>query len=76
MAAAPPACGLRVVCDPARVDPRFIATPEKLDRLADLVAREWPESIAPDDLQSPALWQNIRNARTKLLAALDLTALA
>ena len=72
-----PAClRLRVVCDPAQVDPRFIATPAKLDRLAELVGREWPESIAPDDLQSPALWQKIRNARAKLLAALDLTALA
>ncbi|WP_232496107.1 N-succinylarginine dihydrolase [Novosphingobium kaempferiae] len=68
-----PAClRLRVVADPATVDPRFIATPEKLDRIEALVARLWPEHIAVDDLSSPALWRDCVAARSALCAALGL----
>jgi len=68
-----PAClRLRVVADPAMVDPRFIATPERLDRIEPVIAKHWPEQIAPDDLADPALADTIRSARLALLTALDL----
>jgi succinylarginine dihydrolase len=71
-----PAClRLRVVADPATVDSRFLADPAKLDRIADIVARHWPEQIAPDDLGDPALWDHIEQARRALQDALDLTEL-
>lgn len=68
-----PAClRLRVVADPATVDPRFIATPERLDRIEDTVRRCWPEQIATEDLTSPALWRDLVEARATLCTALDL----
>ncbi len=72
-----PAClRLRVVCDPATVDPRFLVDEAKLDRMAGVVAAHWPEAIDPADLDNPALWDAIRSARLAMLAALDLTELA
>ena len=72
-----PAClRLRVVCDPATVDPRFLIDEAKLDRLSAIVSGRWPESIATVDLAKPALWTEIENARVAMLDALDLTALA
>lgn len=72
-----PAClRLRVVADPATVDPRFLVDQARLDRLEDVVARHWPESLAPDALGEPALWAGIPAARAALLAALDLGELA
>ena len=72
-----PAClRLRVVCDPADVDPRFLLDASKIDLLADIVTRHWPAEIAPDALSSPALWQDIRRARATALQALDLEVLA
>ena len=71
-----PAClRLRVVADPATVDPRFLADEAKLDRIAGCIEREWPESIAPADLTNPALADQIRRARTALLEMLELTEL-
>ncbi len=71
-----PAClRLRVVADPATVDPRFIATPERLDLAERVIAEYWPESIAPDALADPALAGTVRTARAALLSALDLEAL-
>lgn len=71
-----PAClRLRVVADPATVDPRFIATPDKVDRAAAVIAEYWPEAIVPDDLGNPALIRQIRAARAALLHALNLSAL-
>ncbi len=68
-----PAClRLRVVADPATVDPRFIADEAKLDRIAAVVARHWPETIAPGDLASVALANDVRMARAALLETLDL----
>ncbi|SFG15021.1 succinylarginine dihydrolase [Novosphingobium sp. CF614] len=68
-----PAClRLRVVADPATVDPRFIATPEKLDGIEALVRAHWPEQIAVEDLASPALWRDCIAARAALCARLDL----
>ncbi len=72
-----PAClRLRVVCDPAKVDPRFLLDEGKIDRLAAIVAAHWPEAIDPTELSSPALWADIRNARCAALEALDLMTLA
>jgi succinylarginine dihydrolase len=63
-----PAClRLRVVCDPATVDPRFMADAAKLDRIADVVATYWPESIAPDQLGDTALISQVQAARVALL---------
>jgi len=72
-----PAClRLRVVADPATVDPRFLVDDAKLDRIAAIVERHWPESIAPEQLASPALWQEIETARAALLELLHLGELA
>jgi len=71
-----PAClRLRVVADPERVDPRFLADEAKLDRIEAVIEREWPESIAPDDLLDPALAIRIEAARRALLETLDLALL-
>jgi succinylarginine dihydrolase len=68
-----PAClRLRVVADPATVDPRFIADEAKLDRIAAVVAAHWPEVIAPGDLASATLVNDVRKARATLLETLDL----
>ena len=68
-----PAClRLRVVADPATVDPRFLVDEAKLDRIADVIARHWPEQIHHDDLQQPALIADVERARAALLEALDL----
>jgi succinylarginine dihydrolase len=72
-----PAClRLRVVADPATVDPRFLATAEKLDRIEALVARLWPEQIAVDDVSNPALWRACLEARATLCSELELNELA
>ena len=69
-----PAClRLRVVAEPATIDPRFMADPAKLDRISEVVAAHWPEAIAPADLASPALVRDVQRARAALLSALDLS---
>ena len=71
-----PAClRLRVVADPATVDPRFIANEAKLDQIASVVAAYWPESIVPDQLGDVPLIDQVRSARLALLKACNLTAL-
>src|SRR6185503_5815472 len=68
-----PAClRLRVVADPAAVDPRFLADEAKLDRIAACIEREWPERIAPEDLSDPSLATRIEAARHALLTLLEL----
>ncbi|MEJ7776236.1 MAG: N-succinylarginine dihydrolase [Sphingomicrobium sp.] len=68
-----PAClRLRVVADPATIDPRFLVDEEKLDRLAALVERSWPADIHNMQLQEPALIRDVEAARAALLEALDL----
>jgi succinylarginine dihydrolase len=72
-----PAClRLRVVADPATVDPRFLVDDARLDRIADIVRTHWPVEIANAELQKPALIRDIEAARGALLDALDLAALA
>ena len=69
-----PAClRLRVVADPATVDPRFMASEARIDAVAKVVAAHWPEAIAPADLASATLAADVRKARAALLDALDLT---
>lgn len=71
-----PAClRLRVVADPATIDPRFTATHERLDRIETVVARHWPERIAPAELADPALVVTVREARIALLDAMELAVL-
>lgn len=72
-----PAClRLRVVADPATVDPRFLADEDKLDTIAAIVEEHWPEQIAPEDLLNIGLCEKIEAAREALLQALDLEDLA
>ena len=71
-----PAClRLRVVADPATVDPRFLADADRLGRVEALVAKLWPEEIAVADLNSPALWEDCLRARTALLEELGIVSL-
>jgi succinylarginine dihydrolase len=72
-----PAClRLRVVADPAHVDPRFLVDLPTLDRIAAVIAAHWPEAIAPADLASPALWERLVAARRALFDELGLIELA
>ena len=71
-----PAClRLRVQCDPADVDPRFLVDDAKLDRLANVIGDYWPDEIASDEIQSPALVGAVVQARVALLDALELSEL-
>ena len=66
-----PAClRLRVVADPATIDPRFLLDAAKADQLEALIGRHWPETIGPDDLGNPGLWAQAWAARAALHAAL------
>lgn len=68
-----PAClRLRVVADPAKVDPRFMVDEAKLDMMAGVIAAHWPEAIAPNDLASGALIAEIGRARQALASALGI----
>ena len=72
-----PAClRLRVVADPAAVDPRFLADDQKLDAIGEIVRTHWPVAIHNDELQNPALIRDIEAARAALLEALSLGELA
>ncbi|MES2337646.1 MAG: N-succinylarginine dihydrolase [Pseudomonadota bacterium] len=71
-----PAClRLRVVADPARVDPRFLVDEGKLDRIAAVIQTHWPEAIAFDAIGDPALVAGIEAAYRALLESLDLVGL-
>ena len=72
-----PAClRLRVVTDPETVDPRFLVDEAKLDRLAAVTAKHWPEEIHHAELQRPELLSRIENGRRALLEELGLQELA
>ncbi|MGQ7829606.1 N-succinylarginine dihydrolase [Altererythrobacter sp. Z27] len=71
-----PAClRLRVVADPAAVDPRFLLDEAKADVLESVIAANWPEQIDPADLGKEVLKNSVTSARYALLEALDLTEL-
>lgn len=68
-----PAClRLRVVADPATVDPRFLLDEAKIARIEAVVSAHWPEAIRPDQLGDATLAAQIVAARRLLLEALDL----
>lgn len=71
-----PAClRLRVAVSEAAyaaIDPRFLLDNAKADALERLIETHWPESIAPDDLGNPALWETAWESRRALLKLLDL----
>jgi len=72
-----PAClRLRVVCDPATVDPRFMLDEGKADLLEHVIGTNWPEQIDPADLGRESLAQSVIAARCALLDALELTQLS
>ncbi len=71
-----PAClRLRVVADPATVDPRFLVDHAKLDRIAAIVAAHWPEAIDPASIGDRTLIAAIEAARSALLIELGLVGL-
>lgn len=68
-----PAClRLRVVCDPATVDPRFLLDEARADLIERIIAVHWPQQIDPADLGSEALAHSLVSARLALLEALNL----
>ncbi len=72
-----PAClRLRVVADPATVDPRFLLDAAKADRIEAVIAAHWPERIEPGAIGQSALAATVVAARLALLEALELTELA
>lgn len=69
-----PAClRLRVVADPATVDPRFLLDEARADRIERVIAAHWPEQIDPADLGNVALARDVRSARASLLETLELS---
>jgi succinylarginine dihydrolase len=72
-----PAClRLRVVADPATVDPRFLVDEPRLSIISDVIEMHWPDEIAPDDLRDPELPARLERARLALLERLELKELA
>jgi len=72
-----PAClRLRVVADPATIDPRFLVDDAKLDTLSEVVRSHWPVEIDNADLQRPSLVRDVEAARAALLDAMELGELA
>ncbi len=68
-----PAClRLRVVADPATVDPRFLIDDATADAIELAVRSHWPEQIDPADLGDETLARTVLAARHALLARLDL----
>jgi len=71
-----PAClRLRVVCDPAHVDPRFLLDEAKADLVEQVIASHWPSQIDPSDIGTQGLADSVIAARLALLEALDLAQL-
>ena len=69
-----PAClRLRVVADPANVDPRFLVNEARLDEIASIVERYWPERIMPADLADTRLIAQIEQSWLMLVDHLQLS---
>lgn len=69
-----PAClRLRVVADPATIDPRFLVDDARLDQLAAIVETHWPEMIDPAAIGDTALIAQIERAHAALLDSIGLT---
>lgn len=72
-----PAClRLRVVADPATVDPRFLLDEGRIERAESVIAEMWPEQIDPVDIGSEAFAKTVIEAREALLGVLALDELA
>ncbi|UZK66866.1 N-succinylarginine dihydrolase [Sphingomonas sp. M1-B02] len=71
-----PAClRLRVVADPATIDPRFLVDEARLDRIEEVIAAHWPDAIQASAIADPALVAQIESARRALLEALGIVEL-
>ncbi|MEO7563946.1 MAG: N-succinylarginine dihydrolase [Sphingomicrobium sp.] len=71
-----PAClRLRVQCDPADVDPRFLVDRAKLDRIEAVIEQNWPETLDPEAIHSAAVAGAVTAARGALLDCLELAQL-
>ncbi|MFZ2997190.1 N-succinylarginine dihydrolase [Sphingobium sp.] len=69
-----PAClRLRVVADPATIDPRFLLDEARLDAIGRIVTDFWPEEIAPDDLSDTRLIARIEQSWLTLVDHLQLS---
>ncbi|MEC3911178.1 N-succinylarginine dihydrolase [Sphingobium sp. CR2-8] len=69
-----PAClRLRVVADPADIDPRFLVDEAGLDEIADIVSQYWPESIESQDLGDTRLIARIEQSWLTLVDHLQLS---
>lgn len=69
-----PAClRLRVVADPVDVDARFLVDGAKLDGIAAVIERHWPERIAPNDLANPDLIGTVEQSWLTLIDHLQLS---
>ncbi len=69
-----PAClRLRVVADPATIDPRFLVDEARLDAIADIVREYWPEEIAPGDLADTRLIARIEQSWLTLVDHMQLS---
>ena len=62
------------LANPSRQANRFLVDEAGLDRIAEIVARCWPEAIAPEDLGRPGLWADVTAAREALFARIGLAA--
>lgn len=68
-----PAClRLRVVADPATVDPRFLLDEARIQRAESVIAEMWPEQIDPADIGNETLARTVIEAREALLGVLAL----
>lgn len=71
-----PAClRLRLVADPSDIDPRFLVDAEKLERIAEVVERDWPSQIHHSELQQPALIAEVERARAALFEEIGISEL-
>jgi succinylarginine dihydrolase len=69
-----PAClRLRVVADPANIDPRFLVDVRKLEDIAAIVEAYWPEAIAPADLADTRLIARIEQSWLTIVDHLQLS---
>ena len=72
-----PAClRLRIVADPATIDPRFLLSDARADALEKVITDHWPQQINPGEIGSDALARMVISARAALLEAFDLGELA
>ncbi len=68
-----PAClRLRVVADPATINPMFFLSNARADAIEQVIRKHWPEQIDPNDLGQASLADAVLAARAELLDTLGL----